>query len=59
MKALHVISSKMTGTSCTDDVGVKVPSFQKVTFFLQYELFHKDAIHLYFCLFEYVSVCLD
>ena len=42
---------KMTGTSCTDDAGVKVPSFQKVTFFLQYEIFHRDAIHLYFCMF--------
>ena len=28
---------KMTGTSSTDDAKVKVPSFQKVTFFLQYE----------------------
>ena len=46
---------KMTGTSDTDNSRVKVPSFQKVTFFLQYELFHRDAIHLYFCLYENVS----
>ena len=50
---------KMTGTSCTDDAGVKVPSFQNVTFFLQYEIFYRDAIHLYFCLFEDVSDCRD
>ena len=45
---------KMTGTSCTYmyDARVKVPSFQKVTFFLQYEIFHRDAIHLYFCLMK-------
>ena len=47
----------MTGTSCTDEAGVKVPSFQNVTFFLQYEIFHRDAIHLYFCLFEDVTDC--
>ena len=39
---------KMTGTSSTADARVKVPSFQKITFFLQYEIFHRDAIHLYF-----------
>ena len=39
---------KMTGTSSTDDARVKEPSFQKVTFFLQYEIFRRDAIHLYF-----------
>ena len=38
----------MTGTFVTDDARVKVPSFQKVTFFLQYETFNRDAIHLYF-----------
>ena len=27
----------MTGTACTDDARVKVPSFKKVTFLLQYE----------------------
>ena len=48
---------KRTDTSCTDDARVKVPSIQKVTFFLQYEIFHRDAIHLYFCLFEDVSDC--
>ena len=30
---------KMTCTYCTEDDRVKVPSFQKVTFFLQYEIF--------------------
>ena len=50
---------KMIGTSCTDDARVKVPSFQKVTFFQQYVIFHRDAIHLYFCLFEDVSDCRD
>ena len=52
-ETLHVISFKMTGTSSTEDAKVKVPSFQKVTFFLQYEIFHRDAIHLYFCLCFY------
>ena len=38
----------MNGTVCTDDARVKVHSFQKVTFLLQYEIFHRDAIHLFF-----------
>ena len=38
----------MTGTACTDDARVKVPSFQKVTFLLQYEIIHRDANHLFF-----------
>ena len=38
----------MTGTACTDDARVNVPSFQKVSFLLQYEIFHRDAIHLFF-----------
>ena len=37
----------MTGTACTDDTRVKVPSFQNVTFLLQYKIFHRDAIHLF------------
>ena len=48
---------KMSSTSCTDDARVKVPPFQNVSFFLQYGIFHRDAIHLYFCLFEDVSDC--
>ena len=49
----------MTGTSCTDDAGVKVPLFQKVTFFLQYEIFHRDAIRLYFvCLKMYLTAVI-
>ena len=48
---------KTTGTSCTDDARVKVSSFQKVTFFLQYEIILRVAIHLNFCLFEDVSDC--
>ena len=36
---------KMTGTSCTDDARVKLPSFQKVTFLLQYEIFQRDATY--------------
>ena len=50
---------KMTGASSTADARVKVPSFQKVTFFLKYEQYHMDAIHLYFCMIETVSDCLD
>ena len=33
--------------------------FQNVTFFLQYEIFHRDVIHLYFCLFEDDTGCHD
>ena len=36
---------KMTGVASTADTRVKVPSFQKVTIFLQYEIFNRDAIH--------------
>ena len=50
---------KMTGASVTADARVKVPSFQKVTFLLQYEIFHRYATHLYFCVYETVSVCRD
>ena len=32
----------------TDDVGVKVPSFHKVTQFLQYKIFHRNTIRLNF-----------
>ena len=39
---------KMTCTFCTDDVRVKVSSFQKVTQFLQYKTFQRDVIHLNF-----------
>ena len=35
---------KMTGTSCTDDAGVKVPSFQRVTFSLQYKILEMSPI---------------
>ena len=53
------INSKMAGSSCTDDARVKVPLFQKVTFFLQYEILHRDAINLNFGLFEDISGCRD
>ena len=49
----------MTCTFSTDDVRVKVPSFQKVTQFLQYKKFHRDIIRLNFCLFEDVPDCRD
>ena len=55
-RSFHI---KMTGTSCTDDAGVKVPSFQKVTFFLQYEIFQRGAIHLYFvCLKMFLTAVI-
>ena len=50
---------KMTCTFCTDDVRVKVPSFKKVTQFLQYKIFHRDIIRLNFCLFEAIPDCRD
>ena len=37
----------MTGANA----GVKVPSFQKVAFFLQYEIFNSVVVHLYCRLF--------
>ena len=49
----------MTGTSSKDVARAKVPSFQKVTFFLHYEIFHRDAIHSDFCLYENVSDCRE
>ena len=51
-KSFHL---KMTFTSCTDENRVKVPSFQKVTLFLQYKIFNRDGIRLHFCLFEDVN----
>ena len=39
---------KITCTFCTDKVRVKVPSFQNVTQFLQYRIFHRDSIRLFF-----------
>ena len=50
---------KMTCTFCTDDVGVKIPSFQKVTQFLPYKIFHRDIIHQNVCLFEDIPDCPD
>ena len=50
---------KMTFTSCTDEVRVKVTSFQKVTLFLRHNLFHRDLINLRVCLFEDVTGCRD
>ena len=41
----------------TDDAKIKVPKFKNSHFFLQFEIFLRDAIHLYFCLFEDVSDC--
>ena len=43
---------KMTCTSSTDEVRVKVFSFQKVTLFLRYKTFNRDVINLGFRLFE-------
>ena len=49
----------MIGTACTDDARVKVPSFQKVTFLLQYERFHRDAIHLFFvCMIMFLTAVI-
>ena len=50
---------KMTCTFCTDDVRVKVPSFQKVSQFVLYEIFRRDIIRLNFCLFEDIPDCRD
>ena len=49
---LQVISFIINYRSCTDEVREKVPSFQKVTPFLRYKMFHRDVINLRFRLFE-------
>ena len=51
--------SKMSCTFCIDDIRVMVLSFQKVTQFLHYKIFHRDIIHLIFCLFEVIPDCHD
>ena len=50
---------KMTCNFCSDDVRVKVPSFQKVTHFLQYKIFRRNIIRLNFRLFEDIFDCCD
>ena len=45
----------MACTFCTDEVRVKVPSFKKITLFLQYEIFDRDVIRLHICLFKDVT----
>ena len=50
---------KMTFTFCTDEVREKIPSFQKVTLFLRFEIFNRDTINLGFCLFEDVTAYRD
>ena len=49
----------MTFTFCTYEVRVKLTSFQKVTLFLLYEIFHRDVIRLHFCLFYDVNDCCN
>ena len=56
-ETLQVIHVKMTCTFSTDDVRVKVPSYQKFTQFLQYKIFHKDIIRLNFGLFGDIPDC--
>ena len=56
-ETLQVISFKMIGTSCTDDARVKVPSFQKVTFFATIRNIQKRRHSFVFCLYEDVSDC--
>ena len=50
-----IANFKMTRTSFTEEVRVKVPSFKKSHILLQYETFHKNVIRLHFCLFEDVT----
>ena len=46
--AYFLFHLKMTGTSCTDDARVNYPHFKSHTF-LEYQVFHKDVIHLHRC----------
>ena len=50
---------KMTCTSCTDTLRVKVPIIQNVTLFLRYEIFNRAVINLRFCFFEDVTDYCD
>ena len=50
---------KMTGTACTDDARVRYPHLKKLHFLLQYEIFHRDAIHLFFvCMKMFLTVVI-
>ena len=49
---------KMTGASYADDARVKVPSFQKVTFFYNVK-FLQRRYPFVCCLFDDVSDCRD
>ena len=43
----------MFGTFSTDDARVNEPLFKKKSHFVwQYDIFHRDAIHFYFCLWK-------
>ena len=53
-ETLQVISFINSCPFCTDEIRVKVPSFQKVTLFLRYKILNRDVINLRFCLFENV-----
>ena len=57
IETLHVIKFKNDWYFFTDDARVNVPLFQKVIYFLQYEIFHREAIYLNVRLFEDVSDC--
>ena len=45
----------MTGGSCTDEVRVKVPSFQNFHFLVWFKIFLRYDIHLYFNSLEVVN----
>ena len=51
----------MSGGSFTDEVKVKIPSFQKITFFFSDIKYSSDmlSINLYFTLFEAVNKSCD
>ena len=50
---------KITGTSSTDDARVKVPSFQKVTFFLQYEIpIEMPSICIFVCMKMFMTAVI-
>ena len=50
---------KMIGTSCIDEVWVKVPSFQKSHISLWYKIFLRYVIHLHFNSYEGVNDSCD
>ena len=58
-ETLQVILFKMTCTSCTDKVRVKVPHFKKSHFFYKIKYYTETLVVYFLSLFEDVTDCRD